>query len=79
LLAIDVFLQELTMGLKFGLFLANNRGNNLLTNNNWEAAVLSVANAIKGGQSEPTATNAPIGRSVHWMPCIFSFGARWGS
>jgi hypothetical protein len=36
------------MGLLFGLFLANNRGNNLLTNNNWEAAVLSVANAIKG-------------------------------
>ncbi len=29
-------------------------------------------------QSEPAATNAPVGRSVHWMGCIFSFGARWG-
>ncbi len=24
-----------------------------------------------GGQSEPAATNAPVGRSVHWMGCIF--------
>ncbi len=31
------------------------------------------------GQSELTATNAPVGRSVHWMPCVFSFGAGWGS
>jgi hypothetical protein len=31
------------------------------------------------GQSELTATNAPVGRSVHWMGCIFSFGAGWGS
>ncbi len=31
------------------------------------------------GQSEPGATNAPVGRSVHWMGCVFSFGARWGS
>jgi hypothetical protein len=31
------------------------------------------------GQSEPAATNAPVGRSVHWMGCIFSFGAGWGS
>jgi hypothetical protein len=31
------------------------------------------------GQSELTATNAPVGRSVHWMGCVFSFGARWGS
>jgi hypothetical protein len=31
------------------------------------------------GQSEPAATNAPVGRSVHWMGCVFSFGARWGS
>jgi hypothetical protein len=31
------------------------------------------------GQSELTATNAPVGRSVHWMGCVFSFGAGWGS
>jgi hypothetical protein len=31
-----------------------------------------------GGQSELTATNAPVGRSVHWMGCVFSFGAGWG-
>jgi hypothetical protein len=31
------------------------------------------------GQSEPAATNAPVGRSVHWKGCIFSFGAGWGS
>ncbi len=30
------------------------------------------------GQSEPAATNAPVGRSVHWMGCVFSFGAKWG-
>jgi len=26
-------------------------------------------------QSEPAATNAPVGHSVHWMGCTFSFGA----
>ncbi len=31
------------------------------------------------GQSELTATNAPVGRSVHRMGCVFSFGAGWGS
>jgi hypothetical protein len=31
------------------------------------------------GQSELTATNALVGRSVHWMGCVFSFGAGWGS
>ncbi len=31
------------------------------------------------GQSDLTATNAPVGRSVHWMGCVFSFGAGWGS
>jgi hypothetical protein len=31
------------------------------------------------GQSELTATNAPVGRSVHWMGCVFSFDAGWGS
>ncbi len=31
------------------------------------------------GHSEPAATNAPVGGSVHWMGCIFSFSARWGS
>ncbi len=30
------------------------------------------------GQSELIATNAPVGPSVHWMGCVFSFGARWG-
>jgi hypothetical protein len=41
-----------------------------------EASSWSV---IETGQSEPAATNAPVGRSVHWMGCIFSFGAGWGS
>ncbi len=31
------------------------------------------------GQSKPTTTTAPVGRSVHWMGCIFSFSAGWGS
>jgi hypothetical protein len=31
------------------------------------------------GQSEPAIINAPVGHSVHWMGCIFSFGSRWGS
>ncbi len=31
------------------------------------------------GQSELTATNAPVGRSIHWMGCVFSFDAGWGS
>jgi hypothetical protein len=22
-------------------------------------------------QSEPEATNAPLGRSIHWMGCVF--------
>ncbi len=34
---------------------------------------------LQKGQSELTATNAPVGRSVHWMGCVFSFGAGWGS
>ncbi len=31
------------------------------------------------GQSELAPTNAPVGRSVHWMGCVFSLGAGWGS
>jgi len=32
------------------------------------------------GQNEPTVKrNALVGRSVHWMGCVFSFDARWGS
>jgi hypothetical protein len=31
------------------------------------------------GQSELAPTNAPVGRSVHRMGCVFSFGAGWGS
>ncbi len=31
------------------------------------------------GQNELATTNAPIGRSVHWMDCVFSFNAKWGS
>jgi hypothetical protein len=31
------------------------------------------------GQSEPAATNAPVGHSVHRMGCSFSFDLRWGS
>jgi len=37
------------------------------------------AEVVEDGQSELTATNAPVGRSVHWMGCVFSFGAEWGS
>jgi len=29
------------------------------------------------GQSELEAINALAGRSVHWMGCIVSVGARW--
>jgi hypothetical protein len=30
------------------------------------------------GQSEPAATNTPVGRSVHWMSCVFlSFDIIW--
>jgi hypothetical protein len=31
------------------------------------------------GQSEPIATNALVDYFIHWMGCIFSFGAGWGS
>ncbi len=43
----------------------------------WSAHACSILGAI--GQNEPAATNAPVGRSVHWMGCVFSFGAKWGS
>jgi hypothetical protein len=33
---------------------------------------------ITHGQSELAPTNAPVGRSVHRMGCVFSFGAEWG-
>jgi hypothetical protein len=35
--------------------------------------------ALDEGQSELTATNTLVGRFVHQMGCVFSFGARWGS
>jgi hypothetical protein len=41
-----------------------------------QLAVLSTGWGQFFGQSELTATN---GRSVHWMGCVFSFGAGWGS
>ncbi len=31
------------------------------------------------GCSGLTATNAPVGRFVHWMGCVVSFGGGWGS
>ncbi len=34
---------------------------------------------LSTGQSELAPTNAPVGRSVHRMGCVFSFGAGWGS
>jgi hypothetical protein len=40
---------------------------------------LGAGYSLQWGQSEPAATNAPVGRSVHGMGCIFSFGAIWGS
>jgi hypothetical protein len=33
----------------------------------------------QNGQNEPVATNALVGRSIHWMGYIFSFGIKWGS
>jgi hypothetical protein len=35
--------------------------------------------SVHSGQNEPATTNAAVGRSVHWMGCIFSFGVEWGS
>jgi len=34
-----------------------------------------VSSIVQTGQTEPAATNAPVGRFVHWMGCVFSFGA----
>jgi hypothetical protein len=36
--------------------------------------VKELGKHVINGQSEPAATNAPIGRSVHWMGYVFSFG-----
>jgi hypothetical protein len=37
-----------------------------------------IVNSLHGeGQSEPTATNAPVGCSIHWMGYGFSFTVRW--
>jgi len=30
-------------------------------------------------QNEQAVINAPVGRSIHWMGCVFSFDVRWGS
>jgi len=30
-------------------------------------------------QSEQAVINAPVGCSIHWMGCVFSFDVRWGS
>ncbi len=39
-----------------------------------------IVNSLHGqGQSEPGVTNAPVGCSVHWMGCVFSFNVRWDS
>ncbi len=40
----------------------------------WWGGVLRWAWYGGQKQSQPTATNAPIGRSVHWMGYVFSFG-----
>jgi hypothetical protein len=31
------------------------------------------------GQNEAITTNAPVGYTVHWMGCVFSFNIKWGS
>ncbi len=36
-----------------------------------------MAELVVPGQTEPAATNAPVGSSVHWMGCDFSFDVRW--
>ncbi len=38
-------------------------------------SALPVSSIVQTGQTEPAATNAPVGRSVHWMGSVFSFGA----
>jgi len=38
-------------------------------------SALPVSSIVQTGQTEPAATNAPVGRFVHWMGCVFSFGA----
>ncbi len=53
--------------------------NRLLFSNVVDQAAQKTENYLAYGQSELTATNAPVGRSVHWMGCVFSFGAEWGS
>ncbi len=42
-------------------------------------ALVGKANKLSFNHSEPAATNAPIGRFVRWMGCIFSFDTKWGS
>jgi hypothetical protein len=44
-----------------------------------EEKVQPFKDGHKWGQSELAPTNAPVGRSVHRMGCVFSFGAGWGS
>jgi hypothetical protein len=49
------------------------------------AVVGWCSNAAKVNQQAPmnqlpvTAINAPVGHSVRWMGCIFSFNIKWGS
>jgi hypothetical protein len=53
----------------------------MLGNANGERALLKEGPPqlhLRQGQSELTATNAPVGRSVHWMPCIFFIRRRMG-
>jgi len=35
-----------------------------------------VTTALLASQSEPAATNAPVGHFIPWMGCVFSFGVR---
>jgi hypothetical protein len=39
----------------------------------------SFAYTHKSGQNELITTNALVGRSDHWMGCVFSFDVKWGS
>jgi hypothetical protein len=58
-------------------FLCGKMKNDVVLGGGWKKNTrLSL---VGPGQSESTATNAPVGRSVHWMGCVFSFGAGWGS
>ncbi len=45
-----------------------------ITNSLKETLGTTCQGCVQHGQSELIDTNAPVGRSVHWTGCGFSFG-----